>query len=272
MGGRGRWMGAAAVALAVVAAGAPRVGAIGGGVPDAGAHPAAGLLALEDGGRRLFVCSGWYAGPRAGDPSAGVFVTAGHCLSDIPASASSRLWVTFEQEVEQSEIWPFPVEAASWHRASGHASATQGDYGVVLLEAPVALDPIRFPAAGRLDDLRQRGGLRPETRFDNVGYGAVPSFKEGQTSYAFPDQRMLSSSRYSGLTPSRLELLMNSDVGDDTGGVCFFDSGGPVLEEGSRSAVAMTAGGDARCRAHAAPVRLDIADARAFYRDYLELP
>ena len=37
-------------------------------------------------------------------------------------------------------------------------------------------------------------------------------------------------------------------------------------------AVAITSGGDARCRAQAHPLRLDIPAARDCYGDYLQLP
>ena len=96
--------------------------------------------------------------------------------------------------------------------------------------------------------------------------------EEGPAEYVFPDRRMFSTSRFLGLRRSTLKLLMNADAGEDLGGVCFFDSGAPVLEHGTNMAVAITSGGDARCRAQAHPLRLDIAAARAFYGQYLELP
>ena len=183
------------------------------GEPDAGRHPAAGLLAFEEGGQYNTGCSGFYAGPYREDASLSVFVTAGHCVADFTAS---QLRVTFEEHVEQSEEgFPLlPVSAASWHTAVDSARADTGDYGVVLLDGPVDVDPIALAPARRLDDLAARGKLRPTTVFDNVGYG-VDALHEGVqgVEFFFQDRRMYSDSKYLGLTKKTLQLLANDDAG-----------------------------------------------------------
>ena len=79
------------------------------------------------------------------------------------------------------------------------------------------------------------------------------------------------TSKFVGLTDTRLHLLTNSDAG--YGGACFGDSGSPVLRHGTNTAVAfVSGGGDRICRAMNHPLRLDIPAARAFYGDYLQLP
>lgn len=245
------------------------------GEPDDGRHPAVGMLAFEEAGQHYIVCSGWYAGRHRDDASLSVFVTAGHCLQDFPTEGPPQLRVTFEEHVEQSEDgFPrLPVSAASWQPAVEYASADDGDYGVVLLQGPVDVPAIRLPSAGRLDDLAARNRLRPTTLFDNVGYGVSAVHKEGPTGFFFADRRMYSESSFLGLTKMTLKLLTNSDADEEYGGVCYFDSGGPVLEHGTQRAVALIAGrGDPRCRAKFDPPRVDIPQALAFYRQYLELP
>jgi len=270
-------------ALAAAAALLPATSAlaISNGVPDGNGHPNVGLLAVEEDGRRYLACSGSYAGAHKNAPSIGVFLTAGHCVNWVPDSgiSASRLWVTFEPNVivDQETI---EVTAATWHQATavdfdpafGHDHSNVKDYGVVLLAATVPVAPIQLPSAGLLDALAANGGLRPGAVFDNVGYGAIPSFKRGPVFYAAPPGRMFSTSLFQGLTPSWLKLHMNSDVGDGNGGICFFDSGSPKFLHQTNTVVAVASGGDAICRAENYNQRLDVADARAFLGRYLQLP
>jgi hypothetical protein len=238
------------------------------GEPDEGRHPSAGLLAYEVAGQHYVSCSGFYAGPQRDDPTRSVFVTAAHCLADFGVET---LRVTFEEHVDQSEegFPDLPVWAASWRPAVASVLAAQGDYGVVLLQGAVDAPAIGLPAARRLNDLAARGRLRPTTRFDNVGYGV--DVVDGE--FRFPDRRTYSESKYLGLTQTTMKLLANEDAGPGYGGVCYFDSGGPVLEHGTQNAVALIGGkGDPNCRAKFDPPRLDIPQARAFYGQYLDLP
>jgi Trypsin len=255
--------------------------AISNGVPDGNRHPNVGLLTVEEGGHRFFGCSGSYAGAHKRAATTGVFLTAGHCVADLPALgiSASRLWVTFDSTVtidpETGE-----VTAETWYQgagfafdpAFGHDRSNLKDYAVVLLSATVPVAPIQLPAAGLLDQLTARGGLRPGATFDNVGYGAIPSFKTAPPAYAPPPGRMLSTSRFQALTGSWLKLLMNSDASDGNGGVCFGDSGSPHLVHQTNTAVAVTSGGDAVCRAENHNQRLDVPDARAFLGEFLRLP
>ena len=77
--------------------------------------------------------------------------------------------------------------AATWHPAFAYDTAADADYGVVLLEDPVAgVTGVKFPRARLLDDLAARGALRPTTVFDNVGYGTIPTFKAGRPGTSRP--------------------------------------------------------------------------------------
>ena len=280
-----RTLAAAGAVLAVLAL-AGGAAAIGNGVPDGNGHPNVGLLAVgfeEDGGVVRFpVCSGSYGGPQIGQATQKVYVTAGHCLAWMPGEgiAADQLWVTFDSEVgfdpETSQI----TSANNWHHASGFAFdpafagtfANFHDYGVVLLDSvPAGLAPVQLPTEGLLGQLAARGGLRPGTVFDNVGYGVIPSFKQGPPRFANPPGRMFSTSLFKGLTHAYLKLNMNSDI-EGNGGVCYGDSGSPRFIHGTNTAVATTFGGDPICRANNYNSRLDIPEARAFYGQYLPLP
>jgi hypothetical protein len=268
---------AAAVAVTIVAAlgSASPALAIDNGVPDGTRHPNAGMIAIEHDGIKDAWCSGFYAGPHKADPGIGVFVTAAHCLHDVAALGfgGSDLTVTFESEVKIEIIGDtWVTTAATWHPAFAYDTAADADYGVILLEDPVAgVAGVEFPRAGLLDDLAARGGLRPRTVFDNVGYGIIPTFKGGPPRYEPTTGRMFATSKFAGLTKTEMHLLTNSDAG--YGGACYGDSGSPVLRHDSNTAVAfVSGGGDRICRAMNHPLRLDIPAARAFYRDYLQLP
>jgi hypothetical protein len=280
MTSRLRW--AAAVGVTTVAAlvSASPTLAIDNGVPDGTNHPDVGLLAIELDGIKQAWCSGFYAGPHKADPETGVFVTAAHCLADLAAEfglSGSDLTVTFDAEVAIDEN-TFATTATTWHPAFAYDTAADADYGVVQLEDRVdGLAGVDFPRSRLLDDLATRGGLRPTTVFDNVGYGIIPTSKGGPPPWVNPEGyepttgRMFSTSKFVGLTETHLHLLTNEDAG--YGGACYGDSGSPVLRHGSNTAVALVSGGgDAICRAQNHPLRLDIPAARAFYGDYLQLP
>jgi hypothetical protein len=263
----------AATTVAALMSASPAL-AIDNGVPDGTNHPNAGLLAIEHDGVKDAWCSGFYAGPHKANPGIGVYVTAAHCIAQLSqfGFSGADLSVTFEPDIAieiDGETWA--TTAATWHPAFAYATAADADYGVVLLEDPVAgAAGVKFPRARLLDDLNERGTLRPATVFDNIGYGIIPTFKGGPVHYEPTTGRMFSTSKFVGLTKTHLHLLTNSDAG--YGGACYGDSGAPVLRHDSNTAVALTAGGDAICRAQNHPLRLDIPAARAFYGNYLELP
>ena len=261
----------AATTVAALMSASPAL-AIDNGVPDGTNHPNVGLLAIEHDGVKDAWCSGFYAGPHKADPGIGVYVTAAHCLADLAAFgfSGSDLTVTFDATATYDED-TFATTATTWQPAFAYDTSAVQDYGVIFLGDPVAgLAGVELPRARLLDDLAARGALKPTTLFDNVGYGLIANFEGGLPQFEVPSGRMLSSSKFLGLTKWYLKLLTNEDAG--YGGVCYGDSGGPVLRHDSNTAVAFQVGGDPLCRAQAHPLRLDIPDARAFYGEYLQLP
>ena len=275
-------LGAVVTAVASLVVGSAAL-AIGNGTPDGNGHPNVGMLAVEIDGARYAVCSGSYAGPRKGAPTAGVFLTAGHCVAWMPSEgiAGSQLWVTFDTTATLDEATGEVTGATTWYHATafafdpgfGHDSGNLKDYAVVLLGTTVGVTPVQLPAAGLLDDMAAGGALRPSAVFDNVGYGVIPRFKQAPPSFSAPPGRMFSTSFFQGLTRSWLKLLMNSDArGGGNGGSCYGDSGSPKFVHGTNTVVAVTTGGDRVCRAESYNQRLDVADARAFLGQYLNLP
>lgn len=273
--------GLASVTALVAAAGAL---AISNGVPDENRHPNVGMLAVEIDGKRFINCSGSYAGARKNASGTGVFLTAGHCVAWMPEAGidPSQLWVTFDTAASFDSATGEVVGATNWYRANGfafdpefgHDHANAKDYAVVLLATTVAgLTAVQLPTAGQLDDIAARGGLRPGAVFDNVGYGVIPGHKQGPPRFTAPPGRMFSTSFFQGLTKSWLKLLMNSDArGGGNGGICIGDSGSPKFIHGTNTVVAVSTGGDAVCRAENFNQRIDVADARAFLGQYLNLP
>jgi hypothetical protein len=236
------------------------------------------MMAVEHDGITETWCSAWYAGPHKAGPGTGVVVTAGHCLADLAelGYAPSDIKLTFESGAHfvwnESAHLTLAAGASDWRPAYAYdfALSDAEDYGVILLEDPVpGLAGLRFPQARLLDRLATRGGLTGSL-WDTVGYGWMATFKRGPVQYHEPPARMLSISRYAGLTETELGLLANPDAG--FGGACYGDSGGPVLRHGSDTVVGMPGGGDPLCRAKVTPTRLDVPAARAFYASYVQLP
>jgi hypothetical protein len=264
----------ALVAALALAASTPGAHAISNGVADGDAHPNVGLLASGD--NRSGKCTGFYAGPHKNGSGQGVFLTAGRCVADIAARGISPedLWVTFESAFSIDPEDEFKVTAASWHRGASVPYALDDRFGlrrsnlrdvgvIVLAEQPAGVEPVDLPTAGFLDD-------STATRFDNVGYGVVPT-RTGRFDFTFPSERLLSTSRLQSLTPAYLNLLGNSAL-EGIGGSCFADTGGPKFVHGTNTAVAIQSGGDARCMAHGFSQRLDVPDVRTFLAGYLDLP
>jgi hypothetical protein len=144
---------AAAVGVTTVAAlvSASPALAITNGELDGTRHPAVGLIAVEHDGVKDAWCSGFYAGPHKADPGTGVFVTAAHCLADLAAFgfSGSDLTVTFDPELTiEVDAFAWATTAAPWHPAFAYDTAADADYGVVLLEDPLAgVAGVEFPRA-----------------------------------------------------------------------------------------------------------------------------
>lgn len=246
-----------ALALVVVSPAA----SIGNGVPDGNGHPNVGILLFEEEGELVPLCSGSLIAPA-------VFLTAGHCTGALEAIGPPAVWVSFDPEFDP--VTSALSSASSFRTHPGFRPGSLfNDLGVVLLAQPVGIAPVTLPPGGLLSQMKASGTLDDQT-FTNVGYGVVPTVR-GRPAFSFDGVRRVSTSPLSGLTQQFLKLLMNSNA-TGQGGVCFGDSGSPKFLGRSNTIVAVTSWGDAVCRATNSNPRLDIASARAFLDDYVELP
>jgi trypsin len=247
-------IGLLALAAGVFATSALPAGAITGDSVKDNEHPFVGLVAFYDEeGQYSHRCSGSLLTPT-------VFLTAGHCTTDFFGStATARVY--FQQDAganydPQTGIDPhtgFPEECAPGTLGAACATsdelydydyATSGppwrefpdirDVGLVVLDQPISLSEYGALAAdGTLDDLATRRGQK-ETTFTLSGYGLT---RANPAYVVSPRERLMAKSR---LTNLRSALTDGYSVrlggnGNDEGGGCFGDSGGPVFYGGFSS-------------------------------------
>ena len=259
------------VALAVLlsALAAPPAGAITNGTLDH-EHTYAGLLGRQtEDGRWAGQCSGFHGGD-------GTFVTAAHCLDWLASEGfeAGDLGVTFDAEITWDDTGEDAtvVSDNTWYHAVSYAFDGEMDYGAVRLAGvPAEVETPKWPSVGKLDRMEARGGLRPRTVFDQVGYGLVPASRDRgwNTEYQLAPGRMVTSSRLQTLKDDWLKLNTNDHL-EDNGGPCWGDSGGPTLIQGTDTVVAFSAGGHNFCWGFADNLRLDTEAAREFYGAFIE--
>ena len=226
----------AALAASLVVGIVP-AGAITNGQPDNGRHPYVGILVTFDAQTGFFsACSGSLL-------SEEVFLTAGHCTD-----GAELAWVWFD------EVWPATLASADaigtprtypgFCLGCGPAGVN-GDVGVVTFTAVPGVLPTTYaslPRAGAVDPLKNK------TAIDFVGYGVTfqaqipgsqlppgppPPFQrwDGLGMRLFAPSEIHSSNHKLG--DQFLKLAMNP--GGGSGGLCFGDSGGPILLAGTRT-------------------------------------
>jgi len=223
--------------VSALAVAAPAL-AVTGGTLDGGAHPAVGLVLADRGNGLTPDCSASLVSPT-------VLVTAAHCASDL---ASRRVQVTFDSRYSASAT----TLAGTLHPdpAWGTDKSDSHDVAVVILDRPVDIAPLELPRADAVVSKTQV--------FTNVGYGLTAP------GASFDGYRRVSTSSFTSLKPTELKLSEN------TGGVCFGDSGGPRLL--GDVIVAVTSTGNANCTGQSTSYRLDSPSARAFLAAYVAVP
>jgi hypothetical protein len=180
-------------------------GAILNGKPDT-THPYVGILVTLIDGQRTPVCSGFLVSPT-------VFVTAGHCVDDLGGSLPA--YVSFDQAFGPSSALIHGTAVPNPNFASkGH------DIAAVVLDTPVTgRGRAILPGQGRLESAPRSAPLTL------VGYGADGfTHGGGKPSPQFHLVRSMADARLVKLERGKNALYLRM-----SNGICFGDSGGPVL-------------------------------------------
>jgi secreted trypsin-like serine protease len=237
---------------------------------DGDRHPNVGALLVAwpyPDGPVDIVCSGTLIAP-------GVFLTAAHCVNWMPAYGIPQdgVYVTFDSvyEIGASTIYrgTYHINPNYWHDNSD-----PNDVAVVVLDEPIiTIEPASLPPAGLLDEMKDSKELK-DRQFVAVGYGTVRDDKTGGPNALYWEgARRFATGTFNALTQSWLKISMNPAT--DDGGTCFGDSGGPHFLDynGEYLLVSLTVTGDAVCRATDDTYRLDIASARSYLAQFVDLP
>lgn len=252
--------------------------AITNGEPDGEGHPNVGTIVGVGTARRQW-CTGTLVSPR-------VFLTAAHCVSYLESlieagelSLEDNLRVSFDADNAYSEglIPVLGLESHPDYRPS--EGATVDDVGVVYLrpEDTTGISPATLPAVGYLDDLQEQGLLRQGSDgadFVAAGYGGILEWPPPVVMDS-EGIRRVAVSEFSNLRKNWLRVSQNQAPGNQNGGTCWGDSGGPnfwVEPDGSEVLVAVTTGGDPNCVEFHISQRTDTPSVAAFIAEVMAAP
>ena len=236
-------------------------------------HPFVGLVVIYDeAGNFLWRGSGSLISPK-------VVLTAGHVVDTAEGAVSARVY--FEQDAGANYDPTLGYDPVSGYPESGgytgHALYNYGfanfagfpntrDVGLIILDKAVKMDEYgELPEAGVLDSLSTARGQK-ETVFTVSGYGLSYNVEDhsalSDISYR---SRLMAQSTLVNLTSAITDgyNLQTQGNGDDRGGTCSGDSGGPVFLGGpdSNLIVGVTSFGmNSLCRGTDYAYRVDTAD------------
>jgi len=232
----------AALAAAVLAV-AP-VAAITNGTPDGGAHPYVGAIVFYGATHNVVGrCSGEAF-------SNHVFLTSGHCIT-LNGAQSAEVWFTETTSTQPGSGFAGPI-FTSGDGELGAMTSTVVSFGLSQFAT--------LPTQGVVDTMVNKSPLVI------VGYGVTDQDKisgnpVGRWLQAPIARYAASSALVSGTQSGSADLLKHQNgPGGTSGGGCFHDSGGPVLQAGSTTVLAINAFvNNANCTGVGYGTRIDTA-------------
>jgi len=265
--------------IVILAVAVSPVGAITGNWMEDFDHPFVGLVAFYDAnGEFIWRCSGSLLDETT-------FLTAGHCADTADGAVTARVW--FQQDAGanfngvEDPFTGYPNTCAGTTLGTLCATSDElynygfanfagfpntHDVGIVILDQPIAMPEYGVLAsAGALDGLGTARGQK-DTVFTVSGYGLTyrTNDKDALPNISFRS-RLMANSTLVNLNSANNDgfNLQTQGNGDDRGGTCSGDSGGPVFLGGSDSnvIVAVTSFGlNALCRGTDFGYRVDRAE------------
>jgi len=255
--------------LAVLALATSPALAITGNWTDDNEHPYVGLVVFYDAsGEFIWRCTGSLISPTK-------LLTAGHCADTAEGAATARVYFQqdagahYDPATQIDPISGYPETCAAGTLGALCATSDEiynygfanfagfpntRDVGLVILDQPIAMPEYgQLPSAGALDGLSTARGKK-DTLFTVSGYGLTYRTQEHS---AVPNisyrERLMAASTLVNLNSALTDgyNLQTQGNGDDRGGTCSGDSGGPVFLGGfdSNLIVAVTSfGQNALCR------------------------
>jgi hypothetical protein len=230
-------------------------GAITGNWVEDNEHPFVGLVVYYNAtGEFIWRCSGSLI-------SSTKVLTAGHCSDTADGAVSARVYfqqdagANYDSVTQVDPVTGYPEYCAPGTLgtlcATSHELYNYGfanfagfpnthDVGLVILDQPISMSEYgQLPAAGALNELGTARGKK-DTIFTVSGYGLTYSTnaKDALPNISYRS-RLMANSTLVNLNSAQNDgyNLQTQGNGDDRGGTCSGDSGGPVFLGGSDSNV-----------------------------------
>jgi len=237
-------------------------------------HTYVGLAVFYDAnGEFSHRCSGSLLSPH-------IFLTAGHCTDDSLELSSARIYFhqfagsNFDPVTQRDPVTGYPDICIGGDPlcVTGHELHDFGfdnfagfpnihDAGIIVLDKPVrfATSFASLAAPDSLDVLATERGIQTTT-FTISGYGISDNWPPNQGALSFRE-RLMATSKLQNLDnvwTAGFNIQISSSQGNDRGGICSGDSGGPVLWGDSDTIAGITSfGKHSQCLGNGFAYRVD---------------